>query len=53
MEENFKSTFLSNLSLSGKEQDFIIRNIRIKVNLIDPVKGNDLFCSGSLTKDLK
>ena len=53
MEENFKSTFLSNLSLSVKEQDFIIRNIKIKVNIIDPVKGNDLFCSGSLTKDLK
>ena len=52
MENYFKSSFLSNLSLSDKEQDFIVRNIKIKVNIIDPVRGNDLFCSGPLTKDL-
>ena len=53
MEGYFKSIFLANLSLSNKEQDFIVRNIKIKVNIVDPVRGNDLFCSGALTKDLK
>ena len=52
MENYFKSLFLSNLSLSDKEQDFIVRNIKMKVIIIDPVRGNDLFCSGLLTKDL-
>ena len=52
MENYFKSVFLSNLSLSDKEQDFIVRNIKMKVIIIDPVRGNDLFCSGLLTKDL-
>ena len=52
MENDFKSKFLRNLSLSDKEQDFIVKNIKIKVNIIDPVRGNDLFCSGLLTKDL-
>ena len=53
MENSFRTTFLSNLSLSDNEQDFIIRNIKIKVNIIDTARGNDLFCAGSLTKDLK
>ena len=52
MKNYFKSIFLSNLSLSDKEQDFIIRNIKIKVNIVDPVRGNDLFCSGLLTEEL-
>ena len=52
MTNDFKSSFLSNLSLSDKEQDFIVRNIKLKINIIDPVRGNDLFCSGLLTKDL-
>jgi len=52
MENNFKSSFLNNLSLSDKEQDFIVTNIKLKINIIDPVRGNDLFCSGLLTKDL-
>jgi len=52
MENYFKSTFLTNLSLSDKEQNFIVRNIKIKVNIVDPVRGNNLFCSGPLTKDL-
>ena len=52
MTNDFKSSFLSNLSLSDKEQDFIVRNIKLKINIIDPVRENDLFCSGLLTKDL-
>ena len=52
MQDYFKNIFLSNMSLTDKEQDFIVRNIKIKVNIIDPVRGNDLFCYGSLTKDL-
>ena len=53
MEDYFKSIFLSNLTLSDKEQDFIVQNIKLKVNIIDPVRGNDLFCSGQLTSDLE
>ena len=52
MQNSFKSSFLNNLSLSDKEQDFIVRNIKLKINIIDPVRGNDLFCSGLLTKNL-
>ena len=52
MQDYFKNIFLSNMSLTDKEQDFIVRNIKIKVNIIDPVRGNDLFCYGPLTKDL-
>jgi len=36
MQNNFKSLFLSNLSLSDKEQDFIVRNVKLKINIIDP-----------------
>ena len=53
MEEIFVSRFLNNLSISEKEKNFILKNTFAKVNIIDPVRGNDIFCSGNITEDLR
>ena len=53
MKEIFLSRFLNNLSLSDKERNYIINNTSAKVQVIDPVRGNDIFCSGKITEDLE
>ena len=53
MKEIFLSRFLNNLSLSDKEKNYIINNTSAKVQVIDPVRGNDIFCSGKITEDLE
>ena len=53
MEEIFVSRFLNNLSISEKEKNFILKNTFAKVNVIDPVRGNDIFCSGNIAEDLR
>jgi hypothetical protein len=52
MEEIFVSTFLNNLSLSEKEKDYLTKNTFIKVQVIDPVHGNNISCEGDITQDL-
>jgi|TARA_B100001964_G_scaffold131416_1_gene145215 hypothetical protein len=53
MEEIFMSRFLNNLSLSENEKNFIINNTFAKVEVIDPVRGNNIFCTGEIAGDLK
>ena len=53
MKEIFLSRFLNNLSLSDKEKNYIINNTSAKVQVVDPVRGNDIFCSGKITEDLE
>ena len=53
MKEIFLSRFLHNLSLSEKEKNYITDNTFAKVQVIDPVKGNDVFCVGKITEDLR
>ena len=53
MEEIFMSRFLNNLSLSENEKSFIINNTFAKVEVIDPVRGNNIFCAGKIAEDLK
>ena len=53
MEEIFLSRFLGNLSLSEKEKDYVVDNTFARVQVIDPVKGNDIFCAGKIAKDLE
>ena len=53
MEEIFMSTFLNNLSLSENEKNFIINNTFAKVEVIDLVRGNDVFCTGKIAEDLR
>ena len=53
MKNIFESRFLNNLSLSKEEKNFIIINTQVKAQIIDPVKGNDFFCSGKIAEDLK
>ena len=53
MEEIFLSRFLSNLSISEKEKNFIIDNTLARVQIIDPVRGNDIFCTGNIIEDLR
>ena len=53
MEEIFLARFLHNLSLSEKEKKYILDNTFAKVQVIDPVKGNDIFCAGKITEDLR
>ena len=53
MEEIFLSSFLHNLSLSEKEKNYIVDNTLTRVQVIDPVRGNDIFCAGKITEDLR
>ena len=53
MEETFLSRFLDNLSLSEKEKKYIVDNTLARVQVIDPVRGNDIFCAGKITGDLE
>ena len=53
MEEIFLSRFLGNLSISEKEKNFIIDNTLARVQVIDPVRGNDIFCTGNIIEDLR
>ena len=53
MEETFLSRFLDNLSLSEKEKNYIVDNTLARVQVIDPVRGNDIFCAGKIAKDLE
>ena len=53
MREIFLSRFLHNLSLSEKEKNYIVDNTLARVQVIDPVRGNDVFCTGRITDDLK
>ena len=52
MEEIFVSRFLNNLSLSEKEKKFILVNTFTDVQIIDPVRGNDISCSGNVAREL-
>ena len=53
MREIFLSRFLHNLSLSEKEKKHIIDNTSARVQIVDPVRGNDIFCVGKITYDLE
>ena len=53
MEVIFLSRFLGNLSISEKEKNFIIDNTLVRVQVIDPVRGNDIFCTGNIIEDLR
>ena len=53
MKEIFLSRFLGNLSLSEKEKNYIVDNTFARVQVIDPVKGNDIFCAGKIAEDLE
>ena len=52
MEEIFTSRYLNNLSLSNEEKKFILINTFNEVQIIDPVRGNDISCSGNVAKEL-
>ena len=53
MEEIFLTRFLHNLSLSKKEKNYILNNTLARVQVIDPVRGNDIFCTGKIARDLE
>ena len=53
MKEIFLSRFLGNLSLSEKEKNYIVDNTLARVQVIDPVKGNDIFCAGNIAGELE
>ena len=52
MEEIFISRFLNNLSLTDEEKDYLVSNTSARVKIIDPVRGNDIFCKGKIAEDL-
>ena len=52
MEEIFISRFLNNLSITEEEKKYIANNTFAKVQIIDPVKGNDMYCEGKITEEL-
>ena len=53
MEDIFVGRFLNNLSLSKKEKNYILSNTFANVQIIDPVRGNDFFCTGKIAEELK
>ena len=53
MEEIFLTRFLNNLSLTEKEKKYIVDNTFAKVQIIDPVRGNDILCFGNIVRDLR
>ena len=53
MEEIFLSRFLHNLSISDEEKRHILNNTLARVQVIDPVRGNDVFCVGKIAEDLR
>jgi len=53
MEEIFLSTFLNNLSITEKQKSFILNNTFARVEIIDPVRGNDVFCQGKIAEELQ
>ena len=52
MKNIFIQSFLNNLSLSEKEKNYLVDNTFARVEIIDPVRGNDISCSGNVEKDL-
>ena len=52
MEEIFISRFLNNLSISEEEKKYITTNTFATVQIIDPVKGNNMYCEGKITEEL-
>ena len=53
MSDIFISRFLNNLTLSDKEKEFILENTYAKVQIIDPIRGNDFSCGGKIAADLE
>jgi len=53
MEEIFLSRFLNNLSITEKQKSFILNNTFARVEIIDPVRGNDVFCKGKIAEELQ
>ena len=51
-EEIFIERYLNNLSITENEKIYIMENTNIKVQIIDPVRGNNISCDGSVTQDL-
>jgi len=48
----FISRFLNNLSITEEEKEYIVKNTFAKVQIIDPVKGNDMYCEGKIAEEL-
>ena len=53
MEEIFLSRFLHNLSLTEKEKEYILDNTIGRVEVVDPIRGNNIFCTGKIAEDLR
>ena len=52
MKEIFISRFLNNLSISDEEKKYIAQNTFAKVQIIDPVRGNNISCEGKIAEEL-
>ena len=52
MEEIFISRFLNNLSITEEERKYIVNNTFAKVQIIDPVRGNNMYCEGKIAEEL-
>jgi len=52
MKDIFINRFLNNLTLSDEEKIYITENTFARVKIIDPVRGNNVFCSGNIAKEL-
>ena len=53
MEEIFISKFLNNLSITEKQKIFITNNTFARVEIVEPIRGNDIFCNGKISEELQ
>ena len=53
MKEIFISSFLNNLSITEEQKNFIVKNTYASVEIIDPVRKNNIFCSGKIAEELQ
>ena len=52
MENIFIDRYLNNLSISDEEKIFIMQNTFARVQILDPVRGNDILCTGKIAEEL-
>ena len=40
------------ITFTDEEKEYIVKNTFAKVQIIDPVKGNNMYCEGKITEEL-
>ena len=49
----FLTRFLHNLTLTEKEKEYILDNTIGRIEVVDPIRGNNVFCTGKIAEELR